>query len=114
MPTVTRNALSGPLRPGFRIAAGSDEYYQIPGKTRGQSSLLMFRSYALSGMTPIDIIRAATINAADLLAGERAQFGVIEKGKFADLIAVPGDPLKDITELEKVNFVMKGGVVIKR
>jgi len=48
------------------------------------------------------------------VAGERAQFGVIEKGKFADLIAVPGDPLKDITELEKVNFVMKGGVVIKR
>jgi imidazolonepropionase-like amidohydrolase len=102
------------VKAGVKIAAGSDEYYRIPGKTRGQSALLMFRSYALSGMTPIDIIRAATINAADLLVGERAQFGVIEKGKFADLIAVPGDPLKDITELEKVSFVMKGGVVIKK
>ena len=40
-------------------------------------------------------------------------FGSIEKGKFADLIAVAGDPLKDITELEKVRFVMKGGVIIK-
>lgn len=102
------------VKAGVRIAAGSDEYYQIPGKTRGQSSLLMFRSYALSGMAPIDIIRAATVNAADLLAGNRAQFGVIEKGKYADLIAVPGDPLKEITELEKVNFVMKGGIIIKR
>ena len=46
------------IKAGVRIAAGSDEYYQIPGKTRGQSSLLMFRSYALSGMTPLDIIRA--------------------------------------------------------
>lgn len=102
------------FKAGVRIAAGSDEYYQIPGKTRGQSSLLMFRSYILSGLTPLDVIRAATINAADLLAGERALFGAIEKGKFADLIAVPGDPLKDITELEKVTFVMKGGVVIKK
>lgn len=102
------------FKAGVRIAAGSDEYYQIPGKTRGQSSLLMFRSYVLSGMTPLDVIRAATVNAADLLAGERALFGAIEKGKFADLIAVPGDPLKDITELEKVNFVMKGGVVIRK
>lgn len=102
------------FKAGVKIAAGSDEYYQIPGKTRGQSALLMFRSYALSGMAPIDIIRAATINAADLLAGENAQFGIIAKGKFADLIAVPGDPLKDITELEKVSFVMKGGVVIRK
>jgi imidazolonepropionase-like amidohydrolase len=62
---------------------------------------------------PLEIIRAATINAADLLAGDRALFGSIEKGKFADLIAVTGDPLKDITELEHVRFVMKGGKVIK-
>ncbi len=102
------------FKAGVRIAAGSDEYYNIPGKTRGQSSMLMFRSYALSGMGPLDIIKAATLNAADLLAGDRAQFGVIEKGKFADIIAVPGDPLKDIAELEKVSFVMKGGVIIKR
>ena len=101
------------LKAGVRIAAGSDEYYNTPGKTRGQASLLMFRAYAASGMSPLEIIRASTINAADLLAGDRALFGTIESGKFADLIAVQGDPLKDITELEHVRFVMKGGVVIK-
>lgn len=106
--------LARALKAGVRIAAGSDEYYNIPGKTRGQASLLMFRAYAASGMSPLDIIRSATINNAELLAGDRARFGSIEKGKFADMIAVPGDPLKDITELEKVSFVMKGGLVIRR
>jgi imidazolonepropionase-like amidohydrolase len=105
--------LARAIKAGVRIAAGSDEYYNVPGKTRGQASLLMFRAYAAAGMTPLEIIRAATVNNAELLGGERALFGSIEKGKFADLIAVPGDPSKDITELEKVRFVMKGGVVIK-
>ncbi len=109
----SRARLARAIKAGVRIAAGSDSYYAVAGKTRGQSSLLMFRAYSEAGMTPLEIIRAATINNADLLAGERALFGVIEKGKFADLIAVTGDPLKDITELERVRFVMKGGVVIK-
>jgi imidazolonepropionase-like amidohydrolase len=104
--------LARAVKAGVRIAAGSDEYYDIPGKTRGESAKLMFRAYAAAGMTPLQILQAATVNAADLLAGERAPFGNIEKGKFADLIAVPGDPLKDITELEKIKFVMKGGVTI--
>jgi imidazolonepropionase-like amidohydrolase len=63
-------------------------------------------------MTPLEIIRAATVNAAELLGWED-RIGAIEKGKFADLIAVPGDPLKDIRELERVQFVMKGGAVVK-
>lgn len=105
--------LARAVKMGVPIAAGSDEYYNVPGKTRGQASLLMFRAYAASGMSPLQIIRAATLNAADLLAGERALFGSIEAGKFADIIALEGDPLKDITELEKVRFVMKGGTVIK-
>ena len=105
--------LSRALKAGVPIAAGSDEYYRVPGKTRGQASLMMFRAYAGAGMTPLQILQAATINAADLLAGQNALFGYIEKGMFADLIAVAGDPLKDITELERVRFVMKGGAVIK-
>lgn len=109
----SRERLARAIKAGVRIAAGSDEYYQVAGKTRGQASLLMFRAYSEAGMSPLEIIRAATVNNSDLLAGERSLFGAIEKGKFADLIAVEGDPLKDITELEKVRFVMKGGTIIK-
>jgi imidazolonepropionase-like amidohydrolase len=105
--------LARAIKMGVPIAAGSDEYYNVPGKTRGQSSLLMFRAYAGAGMTPLEIIRAATVNAANLLAGERAPLGSLEAGKYADIIAVDGDPLADITTLERVRFVMKGGAVIK-
>jgi imidazolonepropionase-like amidohydrolase len=109
----SRDRLRRAVKMGVPVAAGSDMYYQLPGKTRGLASLTMFRAYAEAGMTPMEIIRAATINAADLLAGERALFGALEAGKFADIIAVEGDPLKDITVLERVRFVMKGGAVIK-
>ncbi len=108
----SQDRLARAVKMGVPIAAGSDEYYDYPGKTRGQASLMMFRAYAAT-MTPLQILRAATINAADLLAGDRALFGSIEAGKFADIIAIDGDPLKDITDLEKVRFVMKGGSVIK-
>jgi imidazolonepropionase-like amidohydrolase len=63
-------------------------------------------------MTPAEIIRAATVNAAELL-GWQDRVGSIEAARFADLIAVEGDPLKDITELQRVKFVMKGGQVIR-
>jgi imidazolonepropionase-like amidohydrolase len=96
---------------GVPIAFGSDEYYNIPGFTRGQSSLKPFESYAQSGMTPLEIIQAATVNAADLLGVNH--LGSIEKDKGADLIAVEGDPLKDITVLERVRFVMLKGKVVR-
>lgn len=105
--------LARAIKMGVPVAAGSDEYYNVPGKTRGQSSLMMFRAYSAAGMTPLQIIRAATTSAADLIAGERAIFGSLEAGKLADIIAVEGDPLSDITVLERVRFVMKGGKVIK-
>jgi imidazolonepropionase-like amidohydrolase len=88
-------------------------YYKMPGKTRGQASLTMLGAYAQSGMPPIEIIRAATVNAAELL-GWQTRIGSIEAGRLADIIAVEGDPLKDALELQKVKFVMKGGKVIKR
>ncbi|MGA8525577.1 MAG: amidohydrolase family protein, partial [Candidatus Sulfotelmatobacter sp.] len=64
------------------------------------------------GMTPQQAIRTATTTAAELL-GWSDKMGTIEAGKWADLVAVSGDPLKDITELERVKFVMKSGTVFK-
>jgi imidazolonepropionase-like amidohydrolase len=64
------------------------------------------------GLSPLGAIQAATVNAAALL-GATANTGTVERGKFADLIAVSGDPLKDITVMEHMVFVMRGGEVIK-
>jgi imidazolonepropionase-like amidohydrolase len=63
------------------------------------------------GMTPAEAIQAATINAATAM--KREDVGALETGRFADLIAVPGDPTQDVTLLERVPFVMKGGDVVK-
>jgi imidazolonepropionase-like amidohydrolase len=65
-----------------------------------------------AGMTPAEAIRAATTDAARLM-GWQDRVGTIEAGKFADLIAVDGDPLQDITELQRVKFVMKAGLVAR-
>jgi len=64
------------------------------------------------GMTPAQAIQTATTVAAEMM-GWQDRIGSIEKGKFADIVAVSGDPLKDITELERIKFVMKGGQVIR-
>ena len=65
------------------------------------------------GMTPVQAIRAATWDAAELM-GWQDRIGSVEAGKFADLVAVTGDPTTDITELERVKWVMKGGVIFKQ
>jgi imidazolonepropionase-like amidohydrolase len=65
------------------------------------------------GLAPMQAIQTATVNAADLL-GWNDKVGVIAPGAFADVIAVDGDPLKDVTELERVKFVIKGGVIYKK
>ena len=65
------------------------------------------------GMTPMQAIQAATSSAADLL-GHSKEFGSIKPGKYADIIAVDGDPLQDISLLENVQFVMKDGKVYKQ
>jgi imidazolonepropionase-like amidohydrolase len=71
-----------------------------------------FTYYVDYGMTPMQAIRSGTTVAAELL-GWSDRIGSIEPGKHADLIAVRGNPLTDITELERVSFVMKDGVVFK-
>jgi imidazolonepropionase-like amidohydrolase len=97
---------------GVKFAAGSDMCWFYPGKTRGQASAIMFTHLRDAGMTPLDILRGVTTNAAELL-GWQDRVGAVEAGKFADLIAVAGDPIADISELERVRFVMKNGQVVK-
>jgi imidazolonepropionase-like amidohydrolase len=63
-------------------------------------------------MPSLDVIRAITTNAAEML-GWQDRVGAIEQGKFADLVAVAGDPIADITELERIRFVMKDGKAVR-
>jgi imidazolonepropionase-like amidohydrolase len=100
------------LKSGVKFAAGSDMGWYFPGKTRGQTSVSRFPVLHQAGMPSLDVIRAITTNAAEML-GWQDRIGAIEPGKFADLVAVSGDPVTDITELERVRFVMKNGEVVK-
>jgi imidazolonepropionase-like amidohydrolase len=100
------------LKSGVKFTTGSDMWFDYPGKTRGEATALMFGALKDLGMTPADVIRAATVNAAESL-GWQDRIGTVEPGKLADIIAVAGDPLVDVTQLEDVQFVMKGGEVVK-
>jgi imidazolonepropionase-like amidohydrolase len=100
------------LKSGVKFAVGSDMCWAYPGKTRGEASALMFSHLHEAGMPALEILRAVTINAAEML-GWQDRVGALERGKFADLIAVTGDPIADISALEQVRFVMKGGEVIR-
>jgi imidazolonepropionase-like amidohydrolase len=100
------------LKSGVKFAAGSDTCWFYQGKTRGQATATMFSALRQAGMPAADIIRAVTTNAAQMLGWE-SRVGALEPGKLADIIAVPGNPLADISELERVGFVMKGGQVIR-
>ena len=100
------------LKSGVKFAAGSDMCWFYPGKTRGQASATIFANLRDANMPALDILRAVTVNAAQLL-GWQDRVGTVEPGKFADLVAVAGNPLVDITELERVRFVMKDGQLVK-
>jgi imidazolonepropionase-like amidohydrolase len=92
---------------GVKIAFGTDAgVYPHGGNAKQFAYMVKY------GLTPMQAIQSATVNAADLL-GWSDQVGSLEPGRFADLIAVEGEPLKDVTTLEHVKFVMKGGQVIK-
>jgi len=92
---------------GAKIAFGTDSGVYPHGDNARQ-----FGKMVEWGMQPLDAIRAATLNAADLI-GWSEKVGSLEKGHYADLIAVEGDPLSEVKTLERVKFVMKGGVVAR-
>jgi imidazolonepropionase-like amidohydrolase len=93
------------LRSGVKIAYGTD---------LGEGDHAMeFRLLTEGGMSPMDAILTATRNGADLI-GASDRIGSIQEGRYADLVAVDGDPLKDVGQFEKVRFVMKGGVVYRK
>lgn len=105
---VTIKNLGDAYRAGVKIAFGTDQA-MAPHGTNAQEFALLVKA----GMPAMEAIRAATVNAADLL-GASDRVGSVQPGRFADLVAVSGDPLANITELEHVRFVMKGGEVVKR
>jgi imidazolonepropionase-like amidohydrolase len=90
---------------GVKIAFGTDAGLFEHGDNAQEFALLVG-----AGLTPLEAIRAATTSAADHL-GLSKEIGSLEPGKAADLVAVKGDPLSDVTELERVSFVMKGGTI---
>jgi imidazolonepropionase-like amidohydrolase len=93
---------------GVNVASGYDAADAGSQGKNAQELVALVRH----GLTPAAAIRCATVTASDLL-GWADRIGSIEAGKFADLIAVEGDPLKEITVLTNVVFVMKGGTVVK-
>ena len=106
--SITGQALQKAYPRGVKIAFGTDAGVSKHGRNADEFELMV--KY---GMPPAEAIKAATVNAADLL-GISAQAGTLEPGKGADLIAVAGDPVADVTLLKNVSFVMKGGVVYKQ
>jgi imidazolonepropionase-like amidohydrolase len=109
MADLQRENFPKAVKKGVKIALGTDAG-GFDWKKVNQAK--EFEYYAQYGMTPLQAIRTGTTVAAELLGwGDKA--GTVEAGKWADLVAVSGDPVKDITELQKVKFVMKGGTVYK-
>jgi imidazolonepropionase-like amidohydrolase len=104
---LERRAFARAVRRGVKIVLGTD-VGGFPWTEIHQAK--EFEYYVQYGMTPMQAIKAGTSVAAELL-GQEQSLGAVAPGFFADLVAVQGDPLRDITELQRVKFVMKGGMV---
>jgi len=105
---MQRRNFTKALQAGVKMAFGTDA-----GVCPYDVAARQFAFMVKYGMTPMQAIQSATVHAADLI-GKPEQFGSIRSGKFADLIAVDGDPIADIRQLEHVTFVMKEGIVYKK
>jgi len=106
MPAARKN-IAHAFASGVKVGFGTDAAVYPHGLNAREFAVMV-----KLGLTPLQAIQAATLNDADLL-GWSDKVGVLEPGRYADIIAVEGDPLADITTLERVKFVMKGGVVYK-
>ncbi len=109
MVDLEKQAFAKAVKKGVKISDGTD----AGGDAWTESQAREFTYMVRYGMTPMQAIRSATSVAAALL-DQQDSLGALEAGKLADIVAVAGDPLKDITELERMRFVMKGGVVVRR
>jgi imidazolonepropionase-like amidohydrolase len=104
---ITGQSLRKAYPAGVKIAFGTDAGVSKHGRNADEFELMV-----RNGMPPVEALKAATVNAADLL-GLSGEIGTLESGKSADIIAVDGDPLADVTVLKKVEFVMARGEVVK-
>ena len=104
---IAHKNVSHAFKSGVKVALGTDAAVYPHGLNAHE-----FGKMAEMGLTPLQSIQAGTVNAADLL-GWADKIGTIEAGKWADIIAVDGDPLQDVTTLEHAKFIMKGGEVIR-
>ena len=105
---IHANTFKRALSAGVKIAFGTD----VGGFDWGVNPAIEFPLMVKYGMTPAQAIRSATVTAAELLGMEK-DLGAIAPGKYADMVAVKGDPLADISLLQKIDFVMKGGEIYK-
>jgi imidazolonepropionase-like amidohydrolase len=106
MPAARKN-IAHAFASGVKVAFGTDAAVYPHGLNAHEFAVMV-----KLGLTPLQAIQAATLNAADLL-GWSGKVGTLEPGAWADIVAVEGDPLKDVTTLERVKFVMKGGEVVR-
>jgi imidazolonepropionase-like amidohydrolase len=106
MPAARKN-IAHAFSSGVKVAFGTDAAVYPHGLNAREFAVMV-----KLGLSPLQSIQASTINAADLL-GWSDKIGAVEPGKWGDIIAVDGDPLQDVTTLERVKFVMKGGEVVK-
>jgi len=104
---IARQNIAVAFKEGVKVAFGTDAAVYPHGLNAREFAVMV-----KLGLTPLQSIQAATVNAADLI-GWSDRVGTLEPGKFADIIAVEGDPLADVHTLENVRFVMKGGEVVK-
>jgi imidazolonepropionase-like amidohydrolase len=104
---AARKNIAHAFASGVRVAFGTDAAVYPHGLNAHEFPVMV-----KLGLTPLQAIQASTLNAADLM-GWSGKVGTLEPGAWGDVIAVDDDPLKDITTLERVKFVMKGGEVIR-